>query len=306
MATGSIKQVSNSTSGTITVIDNGGNSSVPNGSDIVYVDGTLPSRGGVVLNDFVTFDIVQAGPEFQAANVYKISATGKVIQVNNSTSGNITVSDNGGFSDVANGSNIGYQDNDLPNKGGVVQNDLVSFNFIQSGPAYQATNLKKMFSFPPDQGTVKTGAISGNVSVDGTVVTLKGATVSGNVQVKNGGTILIKPDDSGVATVIKKGLNANKNSIIILYQSEIMGTVAVTNCNSFTATGGNVDSSLIVVNNAVVSVDGTTVDGDVVCNNSTTSAVVKNCNITGNLEMHNNTGCNQTGNTVGGTNSGCA
>ena len=305
MATGSIKQASTSTSGIITVIDNGGNSSVPIGSDIIYLDSTLSSRGGVAVNDFVTFDIIQAGPDLQAANVYKISGTGKVKQISTSTTGVITVSDNGGFSAITNGSDISYLDASLPGNGGVAVANVVSFDFVQTGPDYQATHLKKMNSFPPDQGTVKTGPQT-SVTVDGTIVTLKGATVSGNVQVKNGGNLLIKPDDSGVATVIKKGLTANKNSVVTLYQSEIMGTVAVTNCNSFTATGGNVDSSLIVVNNAAVSIDGTTVDGDVVCNNSTTSAVVKNCNITGNLEMHNNTGCSQTDNTVGGTNSGCA
>jgi hypothetical protein len=307
MATGTIKQTDTSTTGIITVIDNGGNSAVANGSDLNYMDMDLPSKGGAGQNDVVIFDLVLVGREYQAAYVSRAMATGKIKETDTSTTGIITVSDNGGFANVANGSDINYLDADLPSNGGVTAGNTVSFTFVQSGRSYAAANIKKMVSVPADKGTVKTGTVTGNLSVDGIVVTLKGATVTGNVQVKNGGEILIKPDDSGVKTTLKKGLTANKNSIITLYESEITGTVAVTNCLSFSATGGSIGSSLVIVNaTSGVTVDGTSIDGDAVVNNNAPTTVVKNCNITGNLEMHNNTGCGQTDNTVGGTNSGCA
>ena len=306
MATGTIKQTDTTTTGIITVIDNAGNAAVANGSDITYFDADLPSKGGANPNDVVVFDIVLVGRTYQAVSVSRVSATGKVKQTDTTTSGIIAVSDNGGFANISNGSEVSYLDMDLPSKGGVAQNDTVSFNFTPVGRGYQAINLKKMISIPGDEGTVRTGDISGNVSVTSGTVTLKGATVTGKVDVKSGAKVIIKPSDTGAKTVINKGLNANQNSIVVFFQSDILGTVVVNNSQSFTATGGSIGSSLVLVNDAAVSVDGTSVDGDVVVNNSTTSAVVKNCNVTGNLEMHNNTGCSNTGNTVGGTNSGCA
>ena len=108
MATGSIKQTDTTTTGIITVIDNGGNTNIVNGADITYFDMDLPSKGGVAAGDFVTFDAVLVGREYQAVSVYKISATGNVKQTDTSTTGIITVSDNGGFSAVPNGSDIAY------------------------------------------------------------------------------------------------------------------------------------------------------------------------------------------------------
>ena len=305
MATGSIKQTDTSTTGIITVIDNGGNTAVPNGSDINYLDMNLPSKGGVTAGDFVSFDIVQAGPTFQAANVNKTSGTGKVKQTDTSTTGVITVSNNGGFTAVANGSDINYLDMNLPSKGGVNQGDTVNFNFVQAGPDYQATNLIKVVTGPPDEGAVKTGTITGNLEVNGNTVTLKGAVVTGNVHVKNGGKLNIKPDDSGTPTIINKNVKAEHNAIVVFYKSEIKHEVEIEHCKSFTATGGKIGSDLQLDGNETVSVDGTTVGGDLECRKTKTSTVIINCNITGNLKLHKNAGCSQSGNTVGGHNSGC-
>jgi hypothetical protein len=73
-AEGTIKQVDTGTTGILTVIDNGGDTSVPNGTDMNYLDSTLPSRGGVVVGDNVSFDIVAAGRLFIATNLIKIES----------------------------------------------------------------------------------------------------------------------------------------------------------------------------------------------------------------------------------------
>ena len=199
-----------------------------------------------------------------------------------------------------------------PSHFSLAKDTKVTMTIDDSGADPIATILSIAPSNPcatyPDEGTVKTGSLSGNQTVEaGTTITFKGATITGKVDVKNGGKVIIKTDDNGVKTTITKGLNANQNGRVIICKSEIQGNVAVTNSPELTITGATIGSTLVSVNNGAVKVDATAVDGDVICNNSTVSAVITNCNITGNLEMHNNAGCSQSGNTVGAgcTNSGC-
>lgn len=216
--------------------------------------------------------------------------------------GLITITNNGGSILIGNGSDISYSKPGFT----INVNDNVSFTIANTADGVRATNIQLVVpAGPPDEGTVQTGTISGNLTVgSGQIITLKGATVTGNVQVRDGGKLIIKPNDSGMQTIIDKGLMANTNSIVVLYNSEIQGTVSVTNCQSFTSTGGKIDSSLVLINDASVVADGTTIDGDVVGNNNT-SITVKNCTITGNLDLHSNTSCSQNANTVAGSNSGC-
>lgn len=300
MATGIIQALPTAgTSGQIQLTDP---ATDPNGNTTIAFD-TAPS--GAVINCSVTFDFVLSGRIYIAQNVQLVTTATGIIQTLPTAGGSGQIQLVNPATDPNGNTTIAY---DTAPSGAVI-NAAVSFDIVLSGRVFIAQNVKLIDNGPVDQGDVKTGIVTGNLTVDGasatTTVTLKGATVSGNVQVRNGGKLIIKPDASGAKTTLSKGLTANKNSVIVLYKSEIMGTVAVTNCQSFMATGSTVDSSLILVNNGTVSVDGTAVDGDVVVNNSTVSATVKNSNITGNLDMHNNTGCNQTNNNVGGTNSGC-
>lgn len=75
---GTVKQIFTSTTGIVTVTDNEGDPRVPNGADINYEDSTLPSRGGVVIGDNVSFDIIYirdiSGRWLIATNLIKIES----------------------------------------------------------------------------------------------------------------------------------------------------------------------------------------------------------------------------------------
>lgn len=71
---GTVKQIFTSTTGIVTVTDNEGDPRVPNGADINYEDSTLPSRGGVVIGDNVSFVIDASGRWLIATNLIKVES----------------------------------------------------------------------------------------------------------------------------------------------------------------------------------------------------------------------------------------
>jgi lysophospholipase L1-like esterase len=129
---------------------------------------------------------------------------------------------------------------------------------------------------------VESGAVTGNVMLNGGTLVLNNATISGNVQVQNGGAISVRP-----GTVIGGNLQIQNVPETVVAASQI--------CRS------TVNGNVTVQNNGIPAVIGSSsplcganvINGNLQVQNNTGSTVILNNTVTGNLQDQNNSGQTQ-------------
>lgn len=252
--TGVINEVFTSTSGTI----NRDNGLDPN--PVQYNNISLLLNAG----DKVSYDI---DSNFVITNIVLINTsvsmeTGVVNEVFSATAGTIN-RDNG-----IDPNPIQYNNATIILKAG----DKVSYNIDAN---FVISNIVILDSSPADQGEVKTGVITGDLSINsGKVVTLKAATLNGKVKMK-GGKLIIKSNST-----INGKIEGEHHVELFVYDSTVTGSIHITNSLNVDLFHSNITGSVELENNATVS--------------------VVNCTIGGKLKLAHNTNVNQSGNTVHG------
>ncbi len=172
--------------------------------------------------------------------------------------------------------------------------------------------------FPPDQGTVISTPVNGDLVVAaGTVTTISGTTVSGSITVK-GGTLILKSSaqDGATQAQVTGNLVCTTNSNLTIYKSKVAGNLSFHDSGTLAIKGGSVGGDTDIHNSQriknqgsvggdtdikgcmVVDISGFTVNGkgaksDLRVNNTATTTAIANVVVSnGNALIHNNTGCN--------------
>ncbi|MFI5150402.1 MAG: hypothetical protein ACHQRM_11765 [Bacteroidia bacterium] len=239
------------------------------------------------------------------------SETGTINSVDSSITGTI-LRDNGLTPNP-----IAYYDTSLIKRGiKLTVGERVSYNLDSNGNPTVVTPLSVVDpDFPPDQGTVISSPYSGDLVVDsGTITTISGTTITGNITV-NGGTLILKSSDQtgAVPAQISGDVKCITNSNLTVYKSSIAGGLSFHNAQELTIKGGSVGGDTDIHNSqkiknqgsvggdtdikncAVIIISGLTINGTkngMRINNTTTSTAVSNVVVNnGNALIHNNTGC---------------
>lgn len=198
--------------------------------------------------------------------------------------------------------------------------DKVSFDVIDDGFGnLTATDVRLLAvsdpDFPADEGTLYV-PVTGDLNVNGITVTVKGVTVNGNVNITNGGKLILKStSEEGAQRARVTGyIDGKQNSTLIIYKSDVNGNVFFHNNVEFKMKGGSVGGDVnihssqnvkkggtvggdvdIKSNSVSLEIDGLTLTGtgkSLTVKNNKTSTVVKNVTVNnGDVEIKNNQGC---------------
>ena len=177
---------------------------------------------------------------------------------------------------------------------------------------YGGTFTGNLTISPGENCTFMSGAVTGNVKLNGGNLTLLNSQVGGNVQVNGGGTFTIGPGStiggnlqiknlpSGAATnqvcgtTVQGDLQFQNNASAVLIGSA-----------SPPCAGNTIGGNLQVQNNtASLTIYGNTVMGNLQVQNNTGTTLLSNNNVTKNLQCGNNSSITGSGNSAG-KNQGC-
>ncbi|MCB9361621.1 MAG: hypothetical protein H6587_11325 [Flavobacteriales bacterium] len=163
---------------------------------------------------------------------------------------------------------------------GVKVGDPVSYDIENNF----AININAENGEPADEGTVETGTINGDLNVGNGTYTLKGATVTGNVEVK-GGRLLLK---SGA--IVKGNIDFKGGTTLEIYNSTVKGNIDYKNSTNLVIQHGDVEGDMDIKNSNSIDIQHGDVEGDMDIKGMQSSRI-----------QHGD----QSGNIVGGSNSGC-
>ncbi|MEK7227218.1 MAG: hypothetical protein AAB221_16250 [Bacteroidota bacterium] len=227
-------------------------------------------------------------------------AKGTITQVSTQTTGKVRVDDNEGYIGVPNGTEIIYDDATLPAKGGVVVGENVSFTIAPNGPGqYKATTIQKQVVADPDFPATNEGdlyvPVVGDLDIDGRTVTVRGATVNGNVNLSNGGKLILTStaEDGAQRARVTGSIFALANSTckLTIYKSDVNGSIRFSNNSEVKFKGGSVGGDVDIRNSAKATKNNGSVGGDVDIRNMTNGVSVDGLTLTGtgkNLDIRNN------------------
>lgn len=183
---------------------------------------------------------------------------------------------------------IGYTN---PSNLDLAEGNKVTMNVINDGRSDVATILSVAVTpaEPPDEGTKKTGTVTGFTVSAGQTVTVAGATVNGDINV-DGGKLIIKTNST-----IKGSVDArNGNAEVLFYNSTIEKSLLFRNSSqAVTINNGSVGGDVDIRNAAKGTGNNGTVGGDVDIRNITNGVTFNGFTLTGSgkqLDIRNNTG----------------
>jgi hypothetical protein len=222
-------------------------------------------------------------------------------------------------------------------------NQTVMFDIDNSGRTPLAINITPDSAPPVDPNfpynnqfpgaTIINAPQTGDLTINGTTTIIEGVTLTGNVKVTNGGTIVIKSTSptSTVGSVVTGHIHANDNTTVIIYNSTIGSSVAVAGASELKivkgTVGGNTEvarTGKVVIKGTVggnteiarsgkvtikgtvggnteisanqqITIDALTVQKNVEISSNIVSTIITNLTSTnGNIEIQGNTGCSYT------------
>lgn len=202
----------------------------------------------------------------------------------------------------------------------LAKDNKVTMNIDDSGPEPVATILTVVTTpvdpdFPADEGTLYV-PVTGDLNINGITVTVKGVTVNGNVNITNGGKLILKSsaEDGSQRGRVTGYIDGRQNSTLIIYKSDVNGNVFFHNSveyhvkqgsvggdvqlhsNQKVKQNGSVGGDVDIKSNTVsTEVDGLTLTGtgkSLAVKNNKTATIVKNVTVnSGDVEIKNNQGC---------------
>ncbi len=269
MAKGTITQVDTSTTGRVTVDDNEGDTRVANGTNIPYEDSTLPAKGGVVVNDKVSFTIEPAGPGlFKATNLIKQVVADPDFPATNEGDLYVPVA---GDLDI-NGRTVTVRGTTVNGNVNITNGKLVLTSTAQDG-AQRARITGKIDAKQNSNLVIYKSDVNGDIDFkDGSLdMTINNGSVGGDVQFK----------DSRNGTI-------NNGSV--------GGDVQLKSSTNITVNNGSVGGDVQIKDNSTAGVVGADaanpvkVTGNLIVKDNTSSTTLTNI-LAGNVDVKNNTGC---------------
>ena len=218
---------------------------------------------------------------------------------------------------------VKFNDPGITKRGVVLNvNDAVTYDIDSNAIV---TNVNLASPSDPDypsnsqypNATIINTPLTQDVTVNGNVVIIDGAALTGNVKVSNGGTIIVKSSsaEGGTQASVSGNIHASENTTIIIYNSIIGGNLGVAGATTLkvvkgttvkgnaelartkniTVKGTTVKGNAELQKNQNITIKGTTVKGNVEIQGITVSTILTDVTSTdGNVEVQGNAGCSYT------------